>query len=88
MVTTSCNAGQSMLAAGNQRRTRHRRADAPGLFDYRTYLQRQASLSTQADGLRDWRIIDSATNGPPFDRFLAGKSTLARGLPEQENHFG
>jgi len=59
---------------------------APGLFDYRTYLNRQGiQYQLKADGLRDWRVIDTRTTPPFTDRFLAwAKSTLARGLPEQD----
>lgn len=59
---------------------------APGLFDYRTYLQRQGMYyQLKADALRDWRAIDGATTPPFTDRFLAwAQRTLARGLPEQD----
>ena len=60
---------------------------APGLFDYRIYLSRKGIYyQLKADGLRDWRMVDSGTSNPPFtDRFLGwAQSTLARGLPEQD----
>jgi len=60
---------------------------APGLFDYRTYLARKGIYyQLKADGLRDWRAVDSNTNRPPFtDRFLAwAQNTMARGLPVQD----
>ena len=60
---------------------------APGLFDYHTYLRRQGiHYQLKADGLRDWRMVDSATDGPPFtDRFLNwAQATLARGLPVED----
>ena len=61
---------------------------APGLFDYRTYLERQGIyFQLKADSRSDWRIVDSNTNAaPPFsDRFLTwAQSTLARGLPAED----
>jgi competence protein ComEC len=60
---------------------------APGLFDYRTYLERQGIYyQLKADSLHDWQVTDARSTGPPFtDRFLAwAQRTLARGLPEQD----
>lgn len=60
---------------------------APGLFNYKKYLQRQGiyfqlrSMSTS-----EWRLLESHQAVPPTsDRFLAwAQSTLGRGLPEQD----
>jgi ComEC/Rec2-related protein len=60
---------------------------APGLFDYRSYLTRKGIYyQLRADGVSDWRGVDSNTNHPPFtDRFLAwAQGTLARGLPVED----
>lgn len=59
----------------------------PGLFDYRNHLARQGIyFQLKADSTNDWRAVETTTNGPPFtDRFLTwAQSTLARGLPEQD----
>jgi len=60
---------------------------APGLFDYQTYLARKGIYyQLKADGVSDWRGVDSNTNHPPFtDRFLGwAQNTMARGLPIQD----
>jgi competence protein ComEC len=59
---------------------------APGLFDYRTYLTRKGIYyQLKADGGGDWRGVDSNTNHPFTDRFLAwAQNTMARGLPVQD----
>ena len=61
---------------------------APGLFDYRIYLERQGVYyQLKANSLSDWRIVDSNTNNTPplSDRFLNwAQQTLARGLPTED----
>jgi competence protein ComEC len=59
---------------------------AKGLFDYRTHLARQGIYyQLKSEFPRDWRTVDSQTNAPFADRFLAwAQRTLARGLPEQD----
>lgn len=59
---------------------------APGLFDYRTYLERKGIYyQLKSDSLGDWRTLDSDRKPPFTDRFLAwAQATLARGLPEQD----
>ncbi len=61
---------------------------APGLFDYRIYLERQGVYyQLKANSLSDWRIVDSNTNNTPplSDRFLTwAQQTLARGLPTED----
>lgn len=59
---------------------------AAGLFDYRTYLARQGIYyQLKAEFPRDWRPVDSQTNAPFADRFLAwAQRTLSHGLPEQD----
>lgn len=57
---------------------------AEGLFDYRTYLQRQGiyfQLKTLTTD--DWKLLSTNSTPPMSDRFLAwSQKTLARGLPE------
>lgn len=59
---------------------------APGLFDYRTYLDRQGIYyQLKANATGDWRAIDTNTNSPFADRFLGwAQRTLASGLPEED----
>ncbi len=61
---------------------------APGLFDYRIYLERQGVYyQLKANSLSDCRIVDSNTNNTPplSDRFLNwAQQTLARGLPTED----
>jgi competence protein ComEC len=59
---------------------------APGLFDYRTYLERQGIYyQLKCDAAHDWRALDAQTNPPIADRFRDwAQRTLARGLPEQD----
>ncbi len=59
---------------------------APGLFDYRAYLERQGIYyQLKCDAARDWRVLDAQTTPPLADRFRAwAQATLARGLPEQD----
>lgn len=61
---------------------------APGLFDYRIYLERQGVYyQLKANSLSDCRIMDSNTNNTPplSDRFLNwAQQTLARGLPTED----
>jgi competence protein ComEC len=59
---------------------------AEGLFDYRTYLQRQGIYyQLKTASAADWQLL--STNAIPSlsDRFLAwSQKTLARGLPEED----
>lgn len=57
---------------------------AEGLFDYRTFLQRQGIyFQLKALSPDDWKLLSAGTNPPVSDRFLAwSQATLARGLPE------
>ena len=59
---------------------------APGLFDYRTYLARKGIYyQLKADGVADWRGVDSNTNHPFTARFLAwAQNTMTRGLPVED----
>lgn len=59
---------------------------AAGLFDYRTYLARQGIYyQLKSEFPRDWRTVDSQTNAPFADRFLAwAQRTLSYGLPEKD----
>ncbi|MGC3957897.1 MAG: ComEC/Rec2 family competence protein [Verrucomicrobiota bacterium] len=59
---------------------------AAGLFDYRTYLARQGIYyQLKSEFPRDWHTVDSQTNAPFADRFLAwAQRTLSRGLPEKD----
>ena len=59
---------------------------AGGLFDYRTYLERQGiyfQLKTASAG--DWKLLSTNATPSLSDRFLAwSQKTLARGLPEED----
>ena len=59
---------------------------AEGLFDYRTYLQRQGvyfQLKTTSPG--DWTLVETGRTPPLSDRFIAAtKRTLSIGLPEDD----
>ena len=57
---------------------------AEGLFDYRTYLQRQGIyFQLKTDSAGDWKLLSTNSTPALSDRFLAwSQQTLARGLPE------
>jgi competence protein ComEC len=59
---------------------------APGLFDYRTYLQRQGIYyQLKCEANRDWQALDEKQTPPLADRFRSwAQQTLALGLPEQD----
>jgi competence protein ComEC len=59
---------------------------APGLFDYRTYLERQGIYyQLKCEANRDWRALDQKQTPPLADRFRTwAQQTLALGLPEQD----
>jgi competence protein ComEC len=56
---------------------------AEGLFDYRTFLQRQGiHFQLKAYSTDDWKLLSTNTTPPISDRFLAwSQATLAHGLP-------
>ena len=58
---------------------------APGAFDYASYLRRRGihrQLQCSAD---DWRNLEATARIPTSDRFAAwARSTMARGLPEED----
>lgn len=59
---------------------------AEGLFDYRTYLERQGIYhQLKVDSINGWRLGDGAKAQLPFaDRFLAwAQPMLGRGLPTE-----
>ena len=60
-------------------------AVAPGLFDYRAYLELLGiHYHLRADGAQDWRVLGSRSP-PAGTRFNTwAKRTLARGLPHDE----
>jgi ComEC/Rec2-related protein len=59
---------------------------APGLFDYRAYLEQQGIyFQLQCHPGQDWRYISGPTTAPWTDRLLGwAQQTLARGLPEPD----
>ena len=60
---------------------------AEGLFDYRTWLQRQGIYyELQAGSSNDWNLVASENHGPPLsDRFREwARGALARGLPGED----
>jgi len=64
-----------------------RTALAPGLFDYRAYLRRQAIyFQLRAAASNNWTIASSKPVPPPLaDRFLAlAQDVLQRGLPKDK----
>ena len=63
------------------------RPPAPGLFDYRAYLQRQGIyFQLKTGSAADWQLRSTRSLAPPWsDRFLAwSQKTLAYGLPEED----
>ena len=56
---------------------------AEGLFDYRTYLQRQGIyFQLKTASAADWKLLSTNQTPAMSDRFLAwSQQTLARGLP-------
>ncbi|HXI73401.1 MAG TPA: ComEC/Rec2 family competence protein [Verrucomicrobiae bacterium] len=59
---------------------------AAGLFDYRTYLQRQGIyFQLKTASAADWKLLSTNSTPSLSDRFLAwSQKTLAYGLPEED----
>jgi ComEC/Rec2-related protein len=66
------------------------RPTAPGLFDYRAYLELLGvHFQLKTDGDKDWQVGSHAVTALPLtEKFLGwAQRTLARGLPEQDESY-